>query len=280
MEFIPLQMGTAMEFIPLQMGTAMEFIPICNYKQVDKINIKERIRKAIRVGHKKTKNKYMKRIFRTITFLAIVIIFTGCASIVSSGYTHLTVKSDPAGADIQIINRSGTPVFSGQTPATVLLKTGAGFFVSESYHVKFTMDGFAEKTTPVNCTLNGWYFGNIIFGGLIGMLFVDPATGAMYQLETNSIHENLSPALTVQGSKPDDSTKIVETFKEPSIVFSYPMSANLYIDHVKAGQTPVAINLSVGEHHVKLIQNNRTMTKTINIVASDNGNKIKLNFED
>lgn len=30
--------------------------------------------------------------------------------------------------------------------------------------------------------MDGWYWGNILFGGLIGMLAVDPATGAMYKL--------------------------------------------------------------------------------------------------
>ncbi len=222
----------------------------------------------------------MKRIFRTITFLSIVLAFTSCASIVSSGYNHLTVKSEPAGATIQVTNRSGIPVFSGQTPATFLLKSGAGFFESESYKVKLTMDGFAEKTVPVNCTLNGWYLGNIIFGGLIGMLIVDPATGAMYQLETSSIHETLTPDNTVPGAAPVDSAKTVEIYHEPSAVFTYPISANLFIDHVKAGKTPFTTNLSVGRHDVVLILNNRKMKKTITILASDSGNKFKLDFDD
>jgi len=35
---------------------------------------------------------------------------------------------------------------------------------------------------PINSSVDGWYFGNILVGGLIGMLIVDPATGAMYNL--------------------------------------------------------------------------------------------------
>ena len=30
--------------------------------------------------------------------------------------------------------------------------------------------------------LDGWYIGNILFGGLIGLLIVGPATGAMWKL--------------------------------------------------------------------------------------------------
>ncbi len=37
-------------------------------------------------------------------------------------------------------------------------------------------------TTRLEATLDGWYIGNIIFGGLIGFLIVDPLTGAMWKL--------------------------------------------------------------------------------------------------
>ena len=133
---------------------------------------------------------------KTIAFIAIVITFTSCASIVSSSKWPLTVKTTPAGAQVQIINRRGISVFTGQTPATLLLKSGAGFFANESYMIKLTMPGYAEKTIPVKCSLNGWYFGNILFGGLIGLLIVDPATGAMYRLDVNYIDEPLTPTNT------------------------------------------------------------------------------------
>jgi len=143
----------------------------------------------------------MKRIFKTVTFIAIVFILTSCASIVSSSSWPLTVKSNPVGAQLQITNRHGISVFNGQTPATISLKSGSGFFTSESYLVKLTLDGYAEKTIPVRCNLNGWYFGNIIFGGLIGLLIVDPATGAMYRLETNTIDESLTTNPTSNNEK-------------------------------------------------------------------------------
>ncbi|KGQ53534.1 hypothetical protein IO44_11000, partial [Gallibacterium anatis str. Avicor] len=36
----------------------------------------------------------------------------------------------------------------------------------------------------VNVTpkIDGWYIGNILFGGIVGLLIVDPITGAMYKL--------------------------------------------------------------------------------------------------
>lgn len=39
--------------------------------------------------------------------------------------------------------------------------------------------------------LNGWYFGNILIGRVIGMLIIDPATDAMWKLETLPINVTL-----------------------------------------------------------------------------------------
>jgi hypothetical protein len=41
-------------------------------------------------------------------------------------------------------------------------------------------EGFADREVTITGTVSGWYIGNILFGGLIGMLAVDPNTGGMY----------------------------------------------------------------------------------------------------
>ena len=60
------------------------------------------------------------------------------------------------------------------------LKRGAGYFKSETYSVLLTKQGFADKELTIVGTMSGWYIANILFGGVIGMLAVDPVTGAMY----------------------------------------------------------------------------------------------------
>ncbi|HCA7379988.1 TPA: hypothetical protein MX316_006554, partial [Pseudomonas aeruginosa] len=42
--------------------------------------------------------------------------------------------------------------------------------------------GHADTVVNLKSGVSGWYWGNILIGGLIGMLIVDPATGAMYSL--------------------------------------------------------------------------------------------------
>ncbi len=43
----------------------------------------------------------------------------------------------------------------------------------------------SDSDDPVtfDTKLDGWYFGNLIFGGLLGILIIDPATGAMWRLD-------------------------------------------------------------------------------------------------
>jgi hypothetical protein len=88
----------------------------------------------------------------------------------------------------------------GNTPANFRLKTGAGFFTKASYTVKFQLAGFEDKIVDVHSTINGWYFGNILIGGVVGLLIVDPATGAMWKIKNNFVDEKLTPALSTSTS--------------------------------------------------------------------------------
>jgi hypothetical protein len=107
---------------------------------------------------------------------------SGCASIVSDSQYPVVVKSEPSGAEYQIRNRNGSLVHQGTTPSTVTLKSGAGYFKGERYKLHFSKEGYEDQDHTMDSSMDGWYWGNLIFGGVIGMLAVDPATGAMYKL--------------------------------------------------------------------------------------------------
>ncbi|HEX8541086.1 MAG TPA: hypothetical protein VF671_05220 [Pseudomonas sp.] len=125
-----------------------------------------------------------------LTFAALAA--TGCASIVSESRYPVSVTSAPSGAAYEITNEGGSIVSSGVTPNQVVLKAGAGYFDGEKYTVNYRKEGYLSKTEMLDTGMNGWYWGNIVFGGLIGMLIVDPLTGAMYRLP-EGINSNLSP---------------------------------------------------------------------------------------
>jgi uncharacterized protein YceK len=127
-------------------------------------------------------------------FISVVIsaaFLSGCASIVSHSSYPVAIKSAPDNADFTIINRKGETVHSGTTPATVTLKSGAGYFSGETYTVKYSKPGYDDTTAVIDSSLNGWYWGNFIFGGVLGMFVIDPATGAMWSLPDN-LQVNLS----------------------------------------------------------------------------------------
>lgn len=126
--------------------------------------------------------------FKKIVACTVVVsagLASGCASIVSGGPRTVTISSSPSGVPFVIKNRAGNEVASGTTPSTQALPAKAGFFKGETYAVTYKPQWASEQTRTLNSNLNGWYWGNIIFGGLLGLLIVDPATGAMWTLPPN-----------------------------------------------------------------------------------------------
>ena len=107
---------------------------------------------------------------------------TGCSSIVSESMYPVSITSSPTQSNFVLQNRAGVTVHSGRTPETVILNASSGFFKGETYQLIFKRDGYDDKTVEIQSTVDGWYFGNILLGGLIGMLIIDPATGAMFKL--------------------------------------------------------------------------------------------------
>lgn len=63
--------------------------------------------------------------------VALTIGLNGCASIITGSSQTLTFTSVPESATIEIKNRNGVKVHTGQTPATVSLKKGAGYISNQ-----------------------------------------------------------------------------------------------------------------------------------------------------
>jgi hypothetical protein len=107
-----------------------------------------------------------------------------CASIVSKSEYPVSLTSSPAGVKV-LVKKNGMVIHQGVTPSMVTLSARGGFFSPAKYQVEFSKKGGSTQTVPLTADIDGWYFGNILFGGLIGLLIVDPATGAMWKLPEN-----------------------------------------------------------------------------------------------
>ncbi|HWV57515.1 MAG TPA: PEGA domain-containing protein [Longimicrobiales bacterium] len=111
--------------------------------------------------------------------VAALITIGGCATIMQGTTQAVGVSSQPAGARIRV---NGTEF--GVTPAVLQLKR------KDNHVVVIELDGYQPYTATFTRSLSGWVLGNLVFGGLIGLV-VDAASGALYKLSPEQVAATL-----------------------------------------------------------------------------------------
>jgi hypothetical protein len=76
---------------------------------------------------------------------------TGCATILQSGPDKIPVRSEPEGATVLL---NGMLVYVNR---------------ADDCHIDVKKDGYQSIAIDKNKVVAGWVFGNIIFGGIIGL---------------------------------------------------------------------------------------------------------------
>lgn len=152
---------------------------------------------------------------------------TGCASIVHGGDRKVKIFSTPPGATFVVTNHDTKEVVAtGTTPFTIRLRPGDDYFHGQNYVLTLTppdvatlnatamnsnmTTGTATATSQpngpvtfdINPKLSPWYVGNVVFGGLIGLLIVDPLTGAMWDLGPSTINHSFITGQTIFKAPP------------------------------------------------------------------------------
>lgn len=100
--------------------------------------------------------------------------------------------SFPSDAQVTVQDRNGDTVAMTRTPGVVTRKRGDGFLKRARYVATFEKPGYEAARAPIESRLNPWIFGNVVFGGLVG-LAVDPYTGAMWEPAAEELNRNLTP---------------------------------------------------------------------------------------
>jgi len=59
-------------------------------------------------------------------------------------------------------------------------------FQRGEYLIRFSNPGYEDLIVPISSRISGWFFANILLGGVFGMI-IDGSTGAMWKLETDII---------------------------------------------------------------------------------------------
>jgi hypothetical protein len=140
------------------------------------------------------KNHLFTPLWNSVTAVVLCLSLTSCASIFSGGPKKVTINTTPPGAKVTIYDKYGKVVSTKQSPAVVPLDRSTGYFAGQEYRIVIEKPGYKPTEVRVSATINGWYFGNLLIGGLIGMVIVDPLTGAMFTLSPDHIQETLTPA--------------------------------------------------------------------------------------
>ena len=127
---------------------------------------------------------------RVIAVVAVVAL-TGCCSIIHGTRQDVGVTSAPPGATVKIDN-----IQSGNTPVIAKLTR------KDNHVVRIELAGYQPFDATLTRSVSGWVWGNIVFGGLIG-LAVDAIDGGMYKLTPEQVSATLVASHASVGESKD-----------------------------------------------------------------------------
>jgi hypothetical protein len=120
--------------------------------------------------------------FSTCSLGLLVLLNTGCASLLGQSSWPVYVDSVNSDCDFVVRNQYGLEVNTATTPKLLRLASGIGFFEKADYTLTFIRSDLSEFEIKLPAKINPWYYANIPMVNLIGLGLVDPATGAMWSL--------------------------------------------------------------------------------------------------
>lgn len=112
--------------------------------------------------------------------LGVLLFVSGCATIMHGSRQDVGISSAPVSASVTIDNQT-----MGKTPIVAELRR------KDNHIIKIEMAGYEPFETTITHKVSGWVWGNIAFGGLIG-LAVDAITGGLYNLTPEQISATLA----------------------------------------------------------------------------------------
>lgn len=110
-----------------------------------------------------------------------LVALAGCASIVSGRTQEVSFASNPEGVTVTVNGR-----ILGKTPLTINLQRQSG------QSLIFSKDGYKTLSMELETSINGWFWGNIVLGGLIGST-TDGITGSVHQYAPSQYMVTLEP---------------------------------------------------------------------------------------
>ena len=114
-----------------------------------------------------------------LTFLAQLLLITGCASIMHGTTQQIGISSSPTGAEVTVDGME-----HGVTPVVADLKR------KDAHIVRVSLNGYQPFEMALTRSVSGWVWGNLVFGGIPG-LAIDAITGGLYKLSPEQVTAQL-----------------------------------------------------------------------------------------
>lgn len=132
----------------------------------------------------------VERGLRLPLLLVLALLVTHCGTIIHGTTQEIGISSTPAQADVFIDGQ-----LVGQTPLVETLER------KKRYSISIDVEGYLPYEVVLERKVSAWAFGNIIFGGLIGLV-VDAASGGLYRLSPETIDAEMERFSMVPGQPP------------------------------------------------------------------------------
>ncbi|MBI3292709.1 MAG: hypothetical protein HYZ73_07890 [Elusimicrobia bacterium] len=143
---------------------------------------------------------------RILAALLVAALLSGCASIIHGSRQDVRVTSVPSGAVVRVnLNNQATT-----TPGVLTLNRK-----EIGYVLTFEKQGYKPVEVSLRRTVDGWLFGNILFGGLVGIV-IDFASGSAYKLTPDEVSTVLTQMnVSMKDTKKGDLLVVVDLERLP-----------------------------------------------------------------
>ena len=121
-----------------------------------------------------------KKFISIVVLLCFITSITGCATLMNGPKQKVGISSTPSGASVSVDG-----VSFGKTPVAANLNR------NDDHIVIIKMDGYEPYETMLTKKVSGWVWGNILIGGLIGLV-IDALSGGLYQLTPEQVEATLA----------------------------------------------------------------------------------------
>lgn len=119
--------------------------------------------------------------------LTAIVCFSSCATLVNGPRQTVDVITNPIGAHVRVDGMD-----YGTTPAKISLERKNDHFVVVS------LPGHQEQQFILKHRINGYFWGNIVFGGMPGFI-IDSVSGSMFTLAPKTLNVSLIPECPLHG---------------------------------------------------------------------------------